>query len=188
MKNIKLSGSAYQKLIVVDARGNQSGEIVERWKAHTAPGVKHLAVGILVFNEKNELVLHNRIDSKVGGNTIDYPVTHVLEGETPEESCYRCLEHEYGISSKPHLKQLFAFSYEHLYNDRTCENEFLLIFSTKFNGEIAPNQKEMVGQTFNVPLKRLVKGIEKNKEKYSVWFWDTVKHLKETEEAKNPLE
>lgn len=187
MDNIKLSDRAKQKLLVVDAAGKRSGEIVERWKAHTAPGVKHLAIGVLVFDNANNLVLHKRIDTKVGGNTIDYPVTHVLDGETPEQSCYRCLEHEYGIREKIPLKKLFAFPYDYIYDDGTCENEYLLIFSAKYKGRIVPNQEEMVGTVFSVSVKELVSGIEKNKQKYSVWFWDTVRLFKETSDAKKLL-
>ena len=187
MQNIRLSDMAKQKLLVVDKHGKHNGEIVERWKAHTAPGVKHLAVGVLVFNKNNELVLHRRIGTKVGGNTIDYPVTHILEGENPLQACYRCLEHEYGIKEKISLKKLFGFAYEHVYRDGTCENEYLLIFSAKHGGKISPNPREMAGNVFPMSVKGLVSDIEKNKQKYSVWFWDTVKNFKETSDGKKLL-
>ncbi len=187
MENIKLSDRAKQRLLVVDAQGSQKGEIVERWKAHTAPGTRHLAIGVLVFDKNNKLILHKRIKTKVGGNTIDYPVTHVLEGESPEQSCYRCLEHEYGIREKILLKTLFGFPYEYIYEDGTCENEYLLIFSAKYDGKIVPNKKEMVGKPILTTMKKLAADIEKHPEKYSVWFWDTVRNFKETDGGENPL-
>ena len=178
MDNPKLADRANQRMIVVDDGGNPTGQITERWKAHSAPGVRHLAVGILVFNGKNELILHKRINTKVGGDTIDYPVTHVLDGETPEESCYRCLQHEYGIRERLPLKRLFAFPYNFNYSDGTCENEYLLVFSLRYDGAIEPNPGEMAGELITIPVEDLIRDAESNKEKYSVWFLHTIDLMK----------
>ena len=174
----KLADRAKQKLYAVDDKGNLTGKIVDRWKAHTAPGIKHLAIGILVFDKNNKLVLHKRIHTKVGGDTIDYPVSHPLQDETVEQACWRCLEHEYGIKEKLPLKKLFSFSYNYNYDDGTCENEYLLVFGANYSGMVIPNPKEMSENLILISIKDLVKDVEKNPQKYSVWFWDTAKHLK----------
>lgn len=174
----KLIDRAQQKLFIVDDEGQRTGEIVERWKAHTAPGVRHLAVGILVYNKNNEIILHKRLNTKVGGNTIDYPVSHVLQGETIEEACWRCLKHEYGIEERLPLTELFGFPYNYNYDDGTCENEYLLVFKIVYGGNIIPNTSEMEKDLITTSLHALIEDGEKNPDKYSIWFLHTFLHLK----------
>lgn len=182
MENPKLSDRASQRLYVVDQKGEKTGKIVDRRTAHTAPGVKHLAVGVLVFSANNDIILHKRIKTKVGGDTIDYPVSHVLEGETVEEACWRCLEHEYGINGKIPLTPLCAFPYEHVYDDGTCENEYLIIFQVRYNGHIVSNPREME-ELISIPFDELVRDIKAHPGRYAIWFQYTIPHV----EAKRHL-
>ena len=177
MENLKLSDRANQMLYVVDKKGKKTGRIVDRKTAHTGTGIKHLAVGILVFARNNEILLHKRIATKIGGGTIDYPVTHVLEGETAEEAALRCLEYEYGISEKTPLKKLCAFSYECVYEDGTCENEYLIVYRADYDGKIIPNPKEMEPRIIKIRFNELLHDIKKNPEKYSAWFQYTADNL-----------
>ena len=89
-----------QEMILVNSEGKETGSIMDRKTCHTTPGIKHLAIQILLFNANNELILHERPLKKVGGGVLDSPTTHVLNGETPESAARRCLLDEYGVSEE----------------------------------------------------------------------------------------
>ena len=160
-----------QKLILVDSNGAPTGKVANRKACHTSPGMKHLAIQVLVFNAKNELVLHERPEKKVGGGVLDAPTTHVLHGETPEKAAMRCLKDEYGIA-KADVEVLDGFSYEKDYGNGSCENEFCLAAYTVFSGKIKPNA-EHAGKIANVPAKNVVAELKSMPKKYPVWFVET---------------
>ncbi len=163
-------------MYVVDFRGNRTGETVDRWEAHTSPGVKHLAFAIFVQNKKNEFILHKRPNRKVGGDKWDTPVSHVLEGETEEEAMQRCLKEEYGIDKKVEFEHFGGFSYEERYPDGTCENEFCLVSVCKYNGKIVANEKE-VEELKKLPVKEAVNEWKNNFRNYTIWFNKSVSLL-----------
>ena len=174
MVNEKLLDRAEQKMQVTDADGNLTGEIVRRVDAHKSPGIKHLAFLVFVINDKNEFVLHRRIGKKIGGNTIDSPVSHVLEGETLEEAVHRCLKHEYGIEEKLPVTNMGGFSYEKDYGDGTCENEYCLSLFVEYTGPLKPNPEEIDGELIFIPVKQAIEDAKQDREKFAVWFYPAI--------------
>ncbi len=169
-----------QELILVGNDGKETGRTTDRRSAHTSPGLKHLAIQVLVFNSKNELILHERPLKKVGGGTLDAPTTHILSGETKEVAALRCLRNEYGIAGAK-VEILGGFSYEKDYGDGSCENEFCLAAFCVYGGGI----KEDKGHTdkiVKIPAKKVLAEI--GSEKYPVWFGETVKIVKDDSEGK----
>lgn len=171
---IGLQDNPDQKLICVDASGKETGRIVDRKTAHTAPGVKHLAIQILLFNSKKELILQERQITKVGGGTLDVPTTHVLLGEKPIESAARCLENEYGIKETPDIKVLDGFSYRNEYHDGTCENEYCLAAFAVYDGPIMPNKRE-VERIVRLPMPEVMRELITRPENFTVWLKETVR-------------
>jgi len=110
MQNKKLLDKANQLLIVVDSNGKPTEEIVIRSEAHKTPGIKHVALQVLLFNDKKQFILHKRHHNKIGGNKFDTPVTHVLRGESYNNAAWRALKDEYGISRKIPLNWIGGFS------------------------------------------------------------------------------
>ncbi|MCR4335635.1 MAG: NUDIX domain-containing protein [archaeon] len=170
-----------QEMILVDAHGNETGYILDRKTCHSTPGIKHLAIQVLVFNANNELILHERPLKKVGGGVLDSPTTHVLNKETKEEAGKRCLNVEYGIPADVEIKVLRGFSYEKDYGDGSCENEFCLAAFISYSGEIKPNS-EHAGKIVNVHAKQVLE--ELDSEKYPVWFKEAVKIVAGDEKGK----
>ncbi|MEM4257351.1 MAG: NUDIX domain-containing protein [Candidatus Diapherotrites archaeon] len=171
-----------QQLICVDEKGKETGKIVDRKTAHTKPGIKHLAIQILVFNEKKELVLHERPTKKIGGGVLDAPTTHVLAGETMLEAAKRCLKNEYGIiNSQIHI--LEGYSYEKDYEDGSCENEYCIAAYTVYEGEIKASKEHAPKISF-IKAKQVKEEIEKNQEKYPVWLKETIKIVAKDKTAK----
>ena len=174
MVNEKLLDRAEQNMQVTGADGNITGEIVKRADAHTSPGIKHLAFLVFVINDKNEFVLHKRIGKKIGGNTVDSPVSHVLEGETVGDAVHRCLKHEYGIEERLSVTNMGGFSYEKDYGDGTCENEYCLSLFVEYAGSLIPNPKEIEGELVFIPVKEAIEDSKQDKEKYAVWFYPAI--------------
>lgn len=168
--NEKLRDRAKQKLRVTDAAGNETGETVERAKAHASPGVKHLAFIVFVVNPKSEFALHRRASSKVGEGKIDSPVSHVLAGETLEDAVHRCLQHEYGIKERLSIKNHGGFSYEKDYNDGTCENEYCLVLSVEYHGSVTPNRDEIDGKIIWMPAREAIEQSKSCPERFEAWF------------------
>lgn len=182
--NEKLADRAEQKMQVADENGNLTGEIVRRADAHASPGIKHLAFLVFVVNDKKEFVLHKRIGKKIGGDTIDSPVSHVLEGETVEQAVHRALKHEYGIKETLPVANMGGFSYEQDYGDGTCENEYCLSLLVEYFGKITPNPEEVEGNVILMPVKQVIADARANKGKYAVWFLPALKLFEKSEAAK----
>lgn len=183
----KLLDRAKQPMVVVDEKGNPTGEIVKRAAAHSSPGIKHLAFIVFVINSKNEFVLHKRHGKKIGGDTIDSPVSHVLKGETVEEAVHRCLKHEYGIEEQLPLLNLGGFSYEKDYGDGTCENEYCLVLVAEYDGELSPNPEEIEGDLILLPVRNAIADSKANPKKYSVWFLPAIEIFEKSKGTKEFL-
>lgn len=176
----------HQILHVATRSGRLTGKKVNRWKAHTAPGVKHLAFAILVLNDKNEFVLHKRPKRKVGGGVLDTPVSHVLAGETKEHAMRRCLKEEYGFAPRA-FKNLSGFSYEEHYPDGTCENEYCLVSIVKHAGAFKPNPREVDGKLVFLKASKALGEIKKKPKKYAIWFRLAIKLLAKNTRGKKLL-
>ena len=176
-----------QEMVCTDSNGEPTGQILDRKSAHSTPGTKHLAIQVLVFTPKKDIILHDRPLKKVGGGVWDATTTHVLNKETPEESAKRCLKDEYGIENPGKIVVLSGFSYDKDYEDGTCENEFCLAAYTVFEGEINANP-EHAEKTDTIPAKQVKEELETKPEKYPVWFKDTVRIILENEEGKKLFE
>ena len=188
MENEKLLDRAEQKMQVTDSEGNLTGEIVRRADAHSSPGIKHLAFLVFVIDDKNQFVLHKRVGKKIGGDTLDSPVSHVLAGETLEQAVYRCLKHEYGIEETLHVTDMGGFSYEKDYGDGTCENEYCLSLFVEYSGEIKPNPEEVEGDPILIPIKEAVADSKTDKEKYAVWFYPAIEIFEKHSATKKFIE
>jgi len=185
--NVKLMDHPNQEMVCVDNNGKETGQIINRKTAHMTPGIKHFAIQVLVFNTNNELILHERPAKKVGGDVLDVPTTHVLNGETPEQAARRCLKVEYNIEEKLPIKILDGFSYEKDYGDGTCENEFCLSAFTSYNGEVKPNA-EHVNKIVIKPASQVIEEFDSKPELYPVWFKEVVAIVLKDEEGKKFFE
>ena len=170
-----LKDNPEQEMICVDAFGGRTGRIIDRKTAHSTPGIKHLAIQVMVFNPQKELILHERPLKKVGGGVWDSPTTHVLNGETPSQAGVRCLKDEYGIASnEEEITVLGGFSYEKDYGDGSCENEFCLAAFAVYTGSIKPNGEHVI-KLMNFPAKKVRDEIKAGSSKYPVWFVETTR-------------
>lgn len=173
-----------QIILAVDEQGNFSGEYIPKEVGHTGEGRRHLAITVLLYNSKGQVLLQKR-KHQIFDNIWDITgATHPLHtdagDETVEEATWRCLEREYGILEKMPLKNSGFFDYfapYHTVQGDFCENEHCAILIGEYNGEV--NMNPEVGYEYKWIVKEeFLKDIEKNPQNYTPWAKEAVKILK----------
>lgn len=166
-----------QIILVADEKGKFTGEYISKEMGHTGLGKRHLAITVLIYNKKGEVLLQRR-KHQVFDNIWDITgATHPLHrkdgtDETFEEATLRCLKREYNIEDV-RLKNVGSFNY--FAQDGTrCENEHCAILVGEYNGEVHLNPE--VGYEYKwMSKEEFLADIEKNPQKYSKWAQEGVK-------------
>lgn len=115
---------------------------ITRQKAHMSPDFIHRSVQILLFNEKNQILLQKRSKNKdLYPNYWTISASgHVTFGDTYEQAAHRELREEIGVVTTLQYKTKYL---EH--NER--ESEFLAVFTGVYNSEpteLDPFEVELV--------------------------------------------
>lgn len=169
-----------QTILACDDNGNFL-EYIPKSAGHTGEGRRHLAVTVLVYNSRGELLLQRR-KHKVFDNIWDLGAsTHPLHkedgtDETFEQASLRALKEEFDIESIS-LKRIGVFNYFAKYGE-FCENEHDFLLVGEYNGEVKLNPK--VGYEYKwIDKREFIKDFESNPDKYTPWARESVKLLKE---------
>lgn len=158
-------------------------EYIPKEVGHTGEGKRHLAITVLLYNSKGQVLLQRR-KHKVFDNIWDFSAsTHPLHredgsDESLEEATRRCLEAEYGIREVKELRDVGEFNYFAQING-LCENEHDHILIGEYNGEIKLNPKHGYEAKW-VGKQELLKDVEQNPDKYTAWAKESLKVLKQT--------
>ncbi len=170
-----------QIILAVGDNGKFNGEYIPKWEGHTGEGKRHLAITVLIYNSKGEVLLQKR-KHKVFDDIWDFTgATHPLHSkdgdETVEEATQRCLDYEYGIKQNLNFKNLGFFNYFSKYGS-LCENEHCAMLVGEYNGSL--NLNEDVGYSYKwMDKNKFLKDLEKNPKNYSPWAVAGSKVLKE---------
>ncbi|MBI2039540.1 NUDIX domain-containing protein [Candidatus Microgenomates bacterium] len=169
-----------QTILACDDEGNFL-EYIPKEAGHTGQGKRHLAVTVLLYNSKGEVLLQRR-KHKVFDNIWDFTAsTHLLHkadgsDESIKEAALRALKDEYGIENVL-VKEVGTFNYFAKVGE-LCENEHDYILVGEYDGEV--NMDPMVGYEYTWINKReFVQDIEQNPSKYTPWAVEGVKVLTE---------
>lgn len=164
-----------QTILACDAKGKFL-EYIPKEVGHTGRGRRHLAITVLLYNSKSEVLLQRR-KHKIFNNIWDLTgATHPLHkadgtDEKLEETTLRCLEEEWGISpTSPRLrgvKKVGEFNYFAKYGD-LCENEHCAMMVVQYDGEITMDATDAYEYKW-VEKGEFLKDIEENPKKYSPW-------------------
>ena len=156
-------------ILTVDENDNVIGK-EEKVKCHLGNGILHRAFTLMVFNDKNELLITKRNKDKMLWPEIwDGSISsHLREGESYEDAAIRRCPDELGIKCDG-VKFLFKIRYQTSYEDAGSENEFDAALIVKGVNEVFPKKEEISEYKF-VNLKKLEKDIKRNPEKYAPWF------------------
>lgn len=168
-----------QIILSCDEQGNFL-EYIPKEVGHTGQGRRHIAITVLLYNSKGEVLLQKR-KHKVFDDIWDLTgATHPLHkkdgtDESLEEATWRCLEVEYKIKEKIPLINLGSFNYFAKYNG-LCEHEHCFLLVGEYNGEFELNSE--VGYNYKWMNKNeFLKDIKANPDKYSPWAIEGVKLL-----------
>ena len=135
-----------EMLQLVDRQGRPAGT-APRSVCHSDKSLIQMVVHIEIFNDKGEIFLQKRSETKdlypglwdtaVGG--------HVGAGEKPEEAVLREAEEELGIRP-PRLDFLFRYIHEN-----ETETEVAMLYKTIYNGPFNIDNNEVIdGRFFTV--------------------------------------
>ena len=125
-------------LDVVDSDNNLTGEKIDREIIHST-GLFHREVGVIIINEKNEILLEKRSPTKKQSpNKWGLVAGHIDAGETPDNTMIREIKEEIGIDvSIEDLEFLKIVKRIVKYNEKQYNNNFFYTYLLKTKKRIS---------------------------------------------------
>lgn len=169
------------KVVLVDENDLALGEM-NKLEAHKK-GKLHRAFSVFIFNNNNEMLLHQRADKKYHGAGLwtNACCSHPQMSEDIKESASERLYYEMGL--KCELTKLFSFVYKKAVENDLIEHEFDHVFIGFTNESPKPNNDEVKTYKWAEP-EWLQSDIKSNPNSYTSWFKmalpKVLVHLKET--------
>lgn len=156
-----------EQVILVDEQDKEIG-LMEKMQAHKE-GRLHRAISVFIFNNKGELLLQRRADSKYhsGGLWTNACCTHPRQGESVKAAALRRLKEEMGMEAN--LKKAFAFVYNAKLDHGMTEHEYDHVFIGTSNAKPEPNEHEVSGWRYVSP-DVLDKEMKLEPQKFTEWF------------------
>ena len=156
-----------EEVIIVNEKDEQAGTL-EKMEAHLQ-GRLHRAFSIFIFNDKNEMLLQKRADSKYhsGGLWTNACCSHPRPGETTIDAANRRLREEMGFNTK--IEKAFDFIYEAPFENGLTEHEFDHVFIGHYNGPITANLAEVQDHIY-LPMSTIESMIASSPKQYTAWF------------------
>ncbi|MEI8067540.1 MAG: isopentenyl-diphosphate Delta-isomerase [Candidatus Shapirobacteria bacterium] len=157
-----------ENVILVNDSDQEIG-VEEKIEAHRNGGKRHRAFSILIFNDKDELMLQQRAFSKYhcGGLWTNTCCSHPRPGEKTEDAAHRRLVEEMGFDVE--LMEKFSFNYIAPLDHDLTENEHDHVFVGYYNLEPKINPDEVESWKW-ISKADLNKDIESNPQNYTFWF------------------
>ncbi|MEP2774269.1 MAG: isopentenyl-diphosphate Delta-isomerase [Fulvivirga sp.] len=163
-----------EQVILVDTKDNAIGQM-EKLEAHKK-GALHRAFSVLIFNDKGEMLLQKRAESKYhsGGLWTNACCSHPRPDEDTAQAAKRRLQEEIGLDITPRF--VYKFIYKTDFNNDLIEHELDYVFIGEHNG--APNiNKDEVSDWKYMAINDLKKDITAHPEQYTVWFKIIVENI-----------
>jgi isopentenyl-diphosphate Delta-isomerase len=156
-----------EKVILVDSQDKAIGTM-EKMQAHREARL-HRAFSIFLFNENNELLIHQRAKSKYhsGGLWTNTCCSHPGPNETLEVATKRRLKEEMGMTSD--MKHMFHFTYRAELDQGLIEHEIDHVFFGQTNQTPKVNAAEVQDWKY-ISLIDLEIDLQKNPDHYTAWF------------------
>ncbi|MBD41797.1 MAG: isopentenyl-diphosphate delta-isomerase [Flavobacteriaceae bacterium] len=157
----------FNRVVLVDRKNTEIGT-EDKLEAHKK-GLLHRAFSIFIFNDKNEILLQQRSDTKyhsacLWSNTC---CSHPYNDKTVSEYAKQRLVQEMGI--KTNLKEIFSFIYRTSFRNGLVEYEYDHVFFGKYNYDPILNKQEAADFRW-INFKQLQLDIEENPAKFTFWL------------------
>lgn len=164
-----------EQVVLVDENDREIG-LMEKQRAHEE-GRLHRAFSVLIFNDKNEMLIHQRALNKYhcGGLWTNACCSHPRQNESPVAAAKRRLQEEMGFTTDVHFVD--SFVYKAAFDNGLTEYEFDHLFIGRYNEAPSPSPEEVADWKY-IQIDELINDIEAHPEKYTIWFITIVKaHL-----------
>jgi isopentenyl-diphosphate delta-isomerase len=158
-------------IVLVNDKDENIGSI-GKLEAHQK-GLLHRAFSIIVWNEQNEILIHQRALGKYHSEGLwtNTCCSHPKVGETVLEAAHRRLQEEMGFDCE--LEQKFHFIYQVELDNQLIEHELDHVLLGKFNENPNPNPQEV--QDFHwITLEELKREIAQNPDRFTFWFKEII--------------
>ena len=156
---------------LVDARGTTLGECPVE-EAHQPPGRLHRAFSIMLFDERDRVLLQRRALSKsrFPGLWANTCCSHPAAGEDVAESAVKRLDEEMGLHVEE-LREVGTFVYQALDGQGAAEHEFdhVLMGDLDSSAELSPDREEIEELAW-LPYAELVSDAASRPERYAPWI------------------
>jgi isopentenyl-diphosphate delta-isomerase len=154
-------------VILVDENDQQTG-LMEKMEAHEK-GLLHRAFSVFVFNDQNQLLIHQRAAEKYhsGGLWTNTCCSHPREQESITDAGQRRLQEEMGFTCA--VEPVFSFIYKADLDGGMIEHEFDHVLIGRYNAAPNPNPEEVMDWRY-VDLEEIVEDLSRHPEKYTAWF------------------
>lgn len=171
-----------EQVILVNDNDEEIGTM-EKMEAHRKAQL-HRAVSVFLFNKKGEWLLQQRAKEKYHSNRLwsNTCCTHPLPGETNIEAANRRLMEEMGMSCD--LKKIFSFTYYEALDNELTEHELDHVFVGVTEDLPEINPSEVMDYKF-INYAELRDEIDRNADKYTVWFRKIVEKVHEQSQQSN---
>ncbi|MCH2198950.1 MAG: isopentenyl-diphosphate Delta-isomerase [Flavobacteriales bacterium] len=156
-----------EEVVLVDEQDNAIGSM-EKLEAHEK-GVLHRAFSIFIFNNDNELLIHQRAAEKYHSANLwtNTCCSHPRPEEALEDAVVRRLDEEMGMMCN--VEHAFSFIYRSEFDNDLIEHELDHVFIGYTDDVPTPDPEEV--QAFEyISLPELVQNIAEDPEKYTTWF------------------
>ncbi|WP_107039452.1 isopentenyl-diphosphate Delta-isomerase [Brumimicrobium mesophilum] len=156
-----------KNVVLVDETDQVLGTM-EKMQAHQE-GRLHRAFSVIIFNDKNEMLIHQRAKNKYhcGGMWTNACCSHPRFNEDSKDAAVRRMQEEMGFTTD--LDYVGQFIYRTEFDNGLIENELDHLFIGKFNGTPIPNPEEVEDFKY-IGINELKLDIEKAPHNYTVWF------------------
>lgn len=132
-------------------------------------GLLHRAFSVLIFNDNNELLIHQRAFDKYhsGGLWTNTCCGHPNVGEDVKAAAERRLGEEMGFTTE--LNFLYKFHYIAPFDNGLTENEIDHVFMGVYNDAFEVNPDEVINYKW-VSMADITQEVLINPQNYTVWF------------------
>jgi len=156
-----------EHVILVNENDEPIG-LMEKLEAHQK-GVLHRAFSVFILNDKNELMLQQRAQSKYHSPLLwtNTCCSHQKPNETNTEAGSRRLQEEMGFTTE--LLDVFSFIYKAPFDNGLTEHELDHVLVGKFNEEPNINPTEVEAWKW-MAIEDIKEDLRINPEQYTVWF------------------
>lgn len=157
----------YDMVVLVNDKDEAIG-YMKKMEAHEL-GLLHRAFSVMIFDENNRLLLHQRAKSKYhsAGLWTNTCCSHQRLDEDTLTAAHRRLLEEMGFDCD--LKEIFSFIYKAEVGGALTEHEFDHVLIGRYDGSVSINPHEV--ESYNwLSWEEINESVVKTPEIYTEWF------------------